>query len=185
MKKDVKKQFEFLKPRNFVKAYPNRAKVLADDVLSKFVSWVLVDRSSVAVGKTYLLMTASAFKEASNKFAPMTDEFERMERHKMAAPLREQYAIVEKHEATIAALREELKGYRDHREVFDENQLLVSQEIAAVQMLKRELLGLIEHLKIGNSDANSSLRGFFARIDEFAFNVFAKEAWKKTHRRAK
>lgn len=185
MTKDAKEKFEFLKPRNFVKAYPKRAKVLADDVLSKFVSWVLVDRSSVAAGKTYLLMTVSAFKEASNKFAPMTDDFERIERYKMAAPLRDLYALIEKQEVTIAALREELKEYKKHREVFDENQLLVSQEIAAVQMLKRELLGLIEHLKIGNIEANPSLRGFFARVDEFAFNVFAKEAWKLTHRRAK
>jgi hypothetical protein len=185
MTKDTKDTFEFLKPRDFVKAYPNRAKVLGDGVLSKYVSWVLVDRSSVAAGKTYLLMTSSAYKKASYRFAPMTADFERNARHKMAAPLREQYAIVEKHEATIAALYDELEEYRDHRVVFDENQLLVSQEIAAVQMLKRELLGLIEHLKIGNSDANSSLRGFFARIDEFAFNVFAKEAWKVTNRRAK
>ena len=62
---------------------------------------------------------------------------------------------------------------------------MISQEIAAVQMLKRELLGLIEHLKIGNSDTNSALRGFFARIEEFAFNKFTKEAWKVTHGRAK
>lgn len=185
MKKDVKEKFEFYKPRNFIKAYPNRAKVLNDDVLSKFVSWILVDRSAVTAGKTYLLMTSSSYKKACYRFAPMTDDFERNARHEMALPLREQYAIVEKQEATIAALREELKEYRDHRAVFDENQLLVSQEIAAVQMLKRELLGLIEHLKIGNSDVNSSLRGFFARIDGFAFNVFAKEAWKVTHRRAK
>ncbi len=185
MTKDTKETFEFLKPSDFEKEYPARAEVLGDDVLSKYVSWVLVDRSSVAAGKTYMLMTSSAYKKACYRFAPMTDDFERNARYQMAAPLREQYAIVEKHEATIATLRDELKEYRDHRAVFDENQLLVSQEIAAVQMLKRELLGLIEHLKIGNSDANSSLRGFFARIDGFAFNVFAKEAWKVTHRRAK
>ena len=185
MTKDMNDTFEFLKPSDFGKDYPARAKVLGDDVLSKYVSWVLVDRSSVAAGKTYLLMTSSAYKKACYRFAPMTDDFERHARHEMAAPLHEQYAIVEKHEATIAELRDELKEYRDHRVVFDENQLLVSQEIAAVQILKRELLGLIEHMKIGNSEANSSLRGFFARIEEFAFNTFTKEAWKKPHRRAK
>lgn len=185
MTKDKKEWFEFFKPREFVEAHPGRARVLEDDVLSKYVSWALVEKSAGRAGQTYLLMSASAYRKACNHFEPMTDEFATNARHKIEAPLREQYDVVTTHEATISSLQEELREIRDHRATFEENQKLIVEELKAVRILKRELQSLIEHLKIGDSDTPTALRGFFARIDEFAFNVFAKEARKVTHRRAK
>lgn len=185
MAKKSKKEVEFFKRREFATAYPTRAAILDDDVLSRYISWALVDHSAVNTSKTYLLMTVSAYKKACYRFAPMTDDFARHARHEIAAPLREQYDMVKKCEATIAALRKELNEFREQRTVFEENQLLISQEINAVLILKRKLQGLIEHLKIGDRHTPSALRGFFARIEDFAFNKFTKEAWKTTHRRAK
>lgn len=185
MTMDAKESFEFFRPGEFAKAHPRRAHVLDDDVLSKYVSWALVEKSAGRAGQTYLLMSASAYKKACCDFAPMTDGVAQNARREFEAPLREQYDVVIRHEATISSLHEELRQFRDHRATFDENQKLIVEELTAVRMLKRELQSLIEHLKIGDSDPPSALRGFFARIDEFAFNVFAKEAWKVTHRRAK
>lgn len=171
MAKKVNKKYEFFKPSKFCESYPARAKVLDDGVLSKYVSCVLVDRSNVARGSTYLLMTSSMYKKACHRFALMTDDFE-MLRYEIAASLREQAEISANGEATIAALREELAEYRAHQKMIEENRLLANKELSAVMLLKRELQQLIEHLKIGDSEALSLIRGVFERIENFALNKF-------------
>ena len=183
MKKKAKDTFQFFKPHKLADTYPARARALSDDVLSKYVSWVLVDRSTDKAGKTYFLMTTSAYKKACYNFAPMTDDFARTARREMELPMREQYAIVEKCEAKIAALQEELCEFREYRAAVDEKETLIGQEIEAVRILKSELQRLIEHLRIGNSPTAAALRGFFARIDQYALNKFTKEVGKKPHRR--
>lgn len=160
MAKKSEKTYEFFKPREFSKAYPTRAKVVDDDVLSKYVSWVLIDRSEVARGRTYLLMTSSMYNKACYRFAPMTEDFHRNARQEIDAPLLQQKAIVAKCQATITALHAELAKYEENRKVFEKNQSLASQELAAVLLLKRKLQQLIENLKLGDSENLSSIRGF-------------------------
>ena len=104
----------------------------------------------------------------------MTDDFEMRARYEIAAPLREQAAIIANCEVTIAALRQELTEYRENRQVLEKNQSVARQELAAVQLLKRELQQLIENLKIGNSEAVSLIRGVFERIENFVLN---KSVW--------
>lgn len=174
MTKKVNKKYEFFKPSKFCEFYPARAKVLDDGVLSKYVSYVLVDRSKVARGSTYLLITSSSYKKACKRFAPMTDDFEMRVKYEIAAPLREQAVLVDKCNATIAALNEELAEYQENRQVFENKQLLASQELSAVLLLKRELQQLIEHLKIGDSEALSLIRGVFERIEKFVLNKFVR-----------
>lgn len=185
MPKKSEETFEFLKRREFAKVYPARAKVLNDKVLSKYVSWVLIDRSSVPSGKTYLLMASSAYKKACFRFEPMTENFAYDARFATLAPLRELQAEIENCRAIIFNQEDELRAFRERLTAFDENQVLLNQEIKAVRILKEKLQRLIENLKIGDSPIYAALRGFFARVDELALNKFTKEAWKKTHRRPK
>lgn len=185
MARSTSNPFEFLKPHEFAKEYPDRAQVLDDDVLSKYVSWALVDRSGVSSGKTYLLMTVAAYRKACYRFAPMTDDFARQVKLNIEAPLRASYDEIKKCEETIGELENELAEYREIESKFNINRKLITQEAEAVLMLKGELQRLIERLKNGDGETPRELLGFFARLDEMALDRFTKEAWKKTHRRSK
>jgi hypothetical protein len=185
MTKTAKELFEFREPPEFIKGYPKKARLLDDKVLSKYVSWILVDRSESEAGKTFLLMSASAYRKACNYYAPATDDFLKEARDEAERPLREQSAEVSKCRATIASLRKELKELQGRQPLIDQYKNIVGQELEAVRIVKRELQSLIERLKLGDSDTPAEMRGFFARVEEFALNKFTKEAWKTPHRHAK
>lgn len=161
--------YEFFTPREFSNAYPTKAKILTDGVLSKYISWVLVERPKAAVRKTYLLMSSSMYGKARDRFAELIDDLAAHEMHVTADPTVEQAAIVKECDATIAALKVELAEYRKNREELDKNRVLASQELAAVLLLKHELQHLIERLNIGNSEASLVL-GVFERIAKFSMN---------------
>lgn len=176
-------EVEYFKRRDFASAHPKRARVLDDNVLSKYVSWAMVDRTENPAGTTYLLMNAAAYRKACEHYAPMTSDFAATVREKAAQPMREMQAEVVQARERMEELAGSVNGFMADREKFEKDCISLESSLKNARALKLELQRILEHINNGEAKTPAALVGYFARIDELAATDHMKALWRTENNR--